>query len=105
MFGEGVVQQGFPDVILRPGEEYRNQVRLWQGVLQHAFVGVKCRHDRRDRLLVTYGTSRRYVQPRIPDVPLHCPQVIWRSFQQAPSAAGGTEPATSSAVRRGLLRW
>ena len=26
MFGEGVVQQGFPDVILRPGEEYRNQV-------------------------------------------------------------------------------
>lgn len=28
-----------------------------------------------------------------------------RFFQAAPSAAGGVEPATSSAVRRGLLRW
>lgn len=29
MFSEGVVQPGFPNLILRPGEEYRNQVGFW----------------------------------------------------------------------------
>lgn len=56
MFSEGVVQPGFPDLILRPGEEYRNQV-------------------------------------------------VWRFFQEAPSAAGGLEPATSAAARRALVWW
>ncbi|PRW57248.1 galactose mutarotase [Chlorella sorokiniana] len=54
MFSEGVVQPGFPDLILQPGEEYQNQV-------------------------------------------------VWRFFQQAPSAAGGVERATSGAARRSLL--
>lgn len=93
MFSEGVVQPGFPDLILRPGEEYRNQVGRglsmpwWEvcAVGQSTCTATSSPHPKTPRELAL--------------------QVVWRFFQEAPSAAGGLEPATSAAARRALVWW